>query len=126
MSDAPIAYYEEGLRTGVLRYQHCLSCAASIFYPRVLCPACGAGDPGWQDSAGLGKVYSTTTVRPRSGDPYNVSLIDLDEGFRMMSRVVGDVDEVRIGQTVSFSVQRELQGAGEQSIAVFNRIEESR
>ncbi|GMA94657.1 hypothetical protein GCM10025881_14810 [Pseudolysinimonas kribbensis] len=49
---------------------------------------------------GLGVVYSTTTTRSRSGD-YNVALIDLDEGFRMMCTVrdAGD-GQVRIGDRV--------------------------
>lgn len=42
----------------------------------------------WGVSAGRGAVYATTTARPRGEQPYDVSLIDLDEGFRMMSRVV--------------------------------------
>jgi hypothetical protein len=51
----------------------------------------------WRVSAGLGTVYATTTSRPRGGEPYDVSLVDLDDGFRMMSRVVGGG---RIGQRV--------------------------
>ena len=51
----------------------------------------------WRVSAGHGTVYATTTARPRDGEPYDVSLIDLDEGFRMMSRVAGGG---RIGQRV--------------------------
>lgn len=46
------------------------------------------GPFGWAVSAGRGTVYATTTARPRGAAPYDVSLIDLDEGFRMMSRVV--------------------------------------
>jgi uncharacterized OB-fold protein len=66
-----------------------------VFRPRV-----GAGDR-WEVSAGRGAVYATTTVRPRDGEPYDVSLIDLDEGFRMMARVVGLApEEVRIGARV--------------------------
>ncbi len=46
-----------------------------------------AADLEWRVSAGLGTVYATTVVHPREGAPYNVALIDMDEGFRMMSRV---------------------------------------
>jgi uncharacterized protein len=52
----------------------------------------------WRVSAGLGTVYAATTARPRDGEPYDVSLIDLDEGFRMLSRVAGGG---RIGQRVA-------------------------
>jgi hypothetical protein len=68
----------------------------------VLCPECGSQELGWQRSAGLGEVYSTTVVRGRSGT-HNVALVDLDEGFRMMSRVDGtDPAEVRIADRVAF------------------------
>lgn len=52
-----------------------------MFPPRAL--------PGleWRESAGAGTVYATTALHRKSrGEPRVVSLIDLDEGFRMMSR----------------------------------------
>ena len=54
----------------------------AVFPPRV-------GPYEWRVSAGTGTVYATTTVRRRGEEPYDVSLIDLDEGFRIMSRVRG-------------------------------------
>jgi uncharacterized OB-fold protein len=53
------------------------------------------------EASGRGTVYATTTVRERQGN-YNISLIDLAEGPRMMSRVEGIAPEaVRIGMAVS-------------------------
>ncbi len=65
-------------------------------------------------ASGNGTVYSTSTIhrKPDAGGNYNVALIDLDEGVRMMSRVE-DVapDEVYIGQRVQARVaQREGRG----------------
>ncbi len=54
----------------------------AVFPPRV-------GPYEWKVSAGTGTVYATTTVHRRGEEPYDVSLIDLDEGFRIMSRVRG-------------------------------------
>jgi uncharacterized OB-fold protein len=50
-------------------------------------------------------VHATTVVSPQKGDPYNVALIDMDEGFRLMSRVE-DIPplDVRIGMRVKFRV----------------------
>ena len=54
----------------------------------------------WVEASGLGTVYSTTVVRSKSGN-HNVALIDLAEGPRMMSRVVGLCPEsVVIGMQV--------------------------
>lgn len=64
------------------------------FRPRV-------GPFGWRVSGGRGTVYATTVVRRRGEDPHNVVLVDLDEGFRMMSRVVGVApQDVTIGARV--------------------------
>lgn len=102
---APGVVYDRYLGQGTLAYQECDDCAKVIFYPRVLCPACGSDALTWRESAGLGTVYSATTVHPRDSDAYNVSLVDVDEGFRMMSNVVGvPPTEVGIGLRVRLSI----------------------
>ena len=97
---SPATVYTEGLAEGRLRYQRCAECGTAVFFPRVACPHCGTARLQWADSAGLGTVYSTTVTRSRSGD-YNVALIDLDEGYRMMCTVRDDLErEVRIDDRV--------------------------
>jgi uncharacterized protein len=86
---APLVTYREGLAKGELRFQRCGDCDRAVFYPRVLCPFCGSGELAWAVAAGDGVVYATTAMHRRDADPYNVCLVDLDEGFRMMSRVEG-------------------------------------
>lgn len=72
----------------------------AIFYPRIVEPKTGE-DLRWELSEGLGTVYSSTVIYPRDEKPYNVALIDIDEGYRMMSRVEGiDPEHVRIGMRV--------------------------
>lgn len=99
----PLRLWQDHLDHGRLMLQRCTGCARSIFYPRVVCPHCGGASLEWQPSPGTGTVYSTTVVarRPADGGPYNVVLVDLDEGVRMMSRV-DDVppEQVAIGQRV--------------------------
>ena len=98
---SPATVYNDGLAEGRLRYQRCAECGSAVFFPRVVCPHCGAARLEWADSAGLGTVYSSTTTRSRSGD-YNVALIDLDEGYRMMCTVRDELDgEVRIDDRVA-------------------------
>ena len=81
-------------------FQRCDDCGAAIFPRRVVCPVCGGRRLADATSAGRGIVYSTTGVHTREG-AYNVALVDLDEGFRMMSEVVGaDPDAVAIGAVV--------------------------
>ena len=104
---SPNKIYVEHLEKGELAYQFSPGAGKAVFYPRVLCPFTGSGKLEWRLSKGLGTVHATTVVHPAEGKPYNVALIDCDEGFRLMSRVE-DIDPmaVKIGQRVRFRVHR--------------------
>lgn len=95
--------YAAKLAEGRFDIQRCESCGRAFFYPRELCPHCGSGEVAWFTPSGRGEVYATTTVRRKAeaGGDYNVALIDLEEGPRLMSRVEGLAPEaVRIGLPV--------------------------
>ena len=85
------AQYREALDQGRFLIQRCAGCDRAVFYPRMICPHCGAEKLDWVTPDGRGTVYSTTVVRrkPDAGGDYNVALIDLQEGVRLMSRVDG-------------------------------------
>ncbi len=103
----PIQLYEDALSKGRFQIQQCIDCGKHVFYPRVACPYCGSTGLKWIEPSGRGLVYSTTVVRqkPEKGGDYNVALIDLDEGPRMMGRVMDvDPDKVKIGMVVSAHV----------------------
>ena len=87
-SSPPGDVFANGVAEGRLRFQRCGECARAVFYPRVLCPHCGSQSLRWHDSAGRGVLYAHTWVANREGG-YSVALVDLDEGFRMMSSIVG-------------------------------------
>ena len=78
---SPAQVFAEHCARGELAYQVDAD-GHAVFYPRV-------GPYEWRVSAGQGTVYATTTVRRRGEEPYDVSLVELDEGFRMMSTVRG-------------------------------------
>jgi uncharacterized OB-fold protein len=103
--NSPLQRYVAHLEKGELAYQYSPAADRVVFFPRVACPYTGSEDLEWRVSSGRGVVYSTTTVHPASGDPYNVSLIDCREGFRMMSRVEGiPPRDVRIGMEVELRI----------------------
>jgi uncharacterized protein len=109
----PEAQFRAFLRQGRFMIQRSRSTGAYVFYPRVAAPGSGEADLEWVEASGTGEVYSTTVVRnrPEKGGDYNVALIELAEGPRMMSRVVGiDPAEVKIGMKVRALVD-ELDGA---------------
>ena len=104
---SPLTSYLAHLERDQLAYQWSPQAGRAVFYPRVLCPFSGSDQLEWRVSKGLGTVYSTTVVHLQDGAPYNVALIDCDEGFRLMSRVEGVApDEVRIGMRVRFRAHR--------------------
>lgn len=103
-----LAFHQLELAAGRFLIQRCGACAKHVYYPREVCPHCGSAALAWKAPQGTGTVYAVTTVRrkPADGGDYNVSLVDLDEGVRLMSRVdqlaPGDV---KIGQRVKARVQ---------------------
>lgn len=111
----PDAAFGAFLEAGRFRLQHCGACTKSVFPPRAICAHCGADALEFRDAIGTGTVYSTTVIRSSKEPPYNVALIDLDEGARMMSRVEGLAPEaVRIGMRVRARI------AGAPALVVFD------
>jgi len=92
---SPRSRFEAACAAGRLDYQWDPRTGRAVFHPRI------ADGLEWRTSAGLGTVYATTVLRRRDEAPANLALIDLDEGFRMMSRVEGPApEEVAIGLRV--------------------------
>jgi uncharacterized OB-fold protein len=110
----PDAQYQQALREGRFVLQHCELCSVAHFPPALVCRSCGSARLAWRESPGRGEVYSTTTVRDRAGD-YNVAIVALEQGARMMSRIDGIVPEaVRIGLPVQARIV-----LGEEAFVVF-------
>ena len=107
MEASPLAIYQSYLDKSELAYQWSPAAGRAVFYPRLVCPYSGSSDLEWRVASGLGTVYATTVTHPPQGEPYNVALIDCDEGFRLMSRVEDVVPEtVRIGLRVRLRVHK--------------------
>jgi uncharacterized protein len=85
-------------------YQSCSACGAVQYFRRGFCAKCGAPDQGERLSSGQGTVYATALVcraatpETRVHVPYNIVLVDIAEGFRMMAH--GDND-LSIGDKVT-------------------------
>ncbi len=97
---SPLGMYYEHCKKGELAYQFDRDAKKAVFFPRAVAPG-GGTNLEWRVSKGLGTVYSTTVVYYRNEAPLNCALIDMDEGFRLMSRVE-DIDptQVKIGMRV--------------------------
>jgi uncharacterized OB-fold protein len=101
------ATYQAALDAGQFTIQRCSLCTRHVFFPREFCPHCGGDKLTWIKPRGGGTVYAVTTVRRKqeAGGDYNVSLVDLDESVRVMSRIEGvPIHAVKIGQRVQARV----------------------
>ena len=85
--------YLEGCNRDELRLQRCESCGKYVFYPRVCCPACGAGTLRWERASGEGEIVSFTRIhRPQHESffreaPYYFIAVGLKEGPLVFSRL---------------------------------------
>jgi uncharacterized protein len=99
-------WYWSGNRERRLLVPRCGHCGLTFWYPRGFCPECGSAEVHGIGSAGTGQVYSFTVTRHGPGlyrgqGPYVLALVELDEGVRVMTNVVGCPPEsVHIGQRV--------------------------
>ena len=82
------AQYQQALDEGRFVIQRCGGCGLAVHFPREVCPHCGSDELSFQAALGTGTVYAVTTVRRKAeaGGDLNVSLIDLDEGPRLIDR----------------------------------------
>jgi len=85
--------YWEGCKRGELLYQRCNDCGTIALRPGTVCGHCLGRSLSWVASKGLGALYSWTVVwrpqRPSFTVPYAPGIVTLDEGFRMVSSIVG-------------------------------------
>ena len=90
------APYWAAARDEKLKIQKCAECGTLRFFPRHLCTECGSDNTEWAEISGRGSVQSFTIVHRaafpefQAITPYVVALIDLEEGPRMMTNIVGD------------------------------------
>ena len=95
----------QGCQSGELRYQRCGDCDLANFPPTEHCRQCLSPEVSWQRSGGAGEIYSWTVVhRPVTAEfapPYAPAIVTLDEGYQMLTNIVGvQPDELKVGMRV--------------------------
>lgn len=99
----------EAAKRHELHLQKCNRCRNYQWYPRYLCSHCGSRNMEWKKVSGKGRVYSFTIIRQVVANspafqrdiPFVVALIELNEGPRMYSNVIGcKPEDVRVGMNV--------------------------
>ncbi len=98
--------YWQGTRAGELRAQRCTGCGHLRWPPAAVCPRCLSSQHEWTRLSGRGKVYSWIVVHKSQhpafwGDPFNVAIVELDEGPRLHTNLVDvALEDIRIGLAV--------------------------
>jgi hypothetical protein len=107
------APYWEAARAGELRMQCCLDCGHVRFPPAILCARCLSERAEWMRVSGKGTVFSWIVVHQsqhpafNADTPYNVAIVELAEGPRLHTTVVGcGNDEIHIGMAVEVIFDR--------------------
>ena len=104
--------YWEGLAQGELRIQRCTTCLRADFYPCSVCPYCHAETLIWIVASGRGTIYSYTVAHQAFGFfagqvPFIIAIIELEEGVRMMSRIIdASREQVVIGKAVQVTFEQ--------------------
>ena len=106
--DAETQPFWDGAAEGRLLLRRCADCGRAHFYPRRFCPTCWSADVTWEDASGKATLYTWSVVHandlPPFKDrvPYVAAVVDLAEGPRMMTNIVGcDPDVLRIGMDLA-------------------------
>lgn len=88
--------------------QKCGQCRTLRFYPRALCPRCLSASTEYVQASGRGTVYTFTVTHQNQAPgfrdelPYVMAYVQLDEGPRLLTNIVGmPPDQVTIGMPVS-------------------------
>jgi len=102
-------FYWERARAHELWLMHCDDCGQSYFYPRAICPNCLSRNTHWLQSSGRGTLFAFSiahrapTPAFREQVPYVAAMVELAEGVRMPTNLVGvepDPTKIRIGMPV--------------------------
>lgn len=99
-----------GLVEGEFRTTQCLDCRHMTFPPKPICPTCWSRDIEWVVLSGRGTLASFTEVSaaPKvfvSETPYVLALVDLEEGVRVLSRILAPYDGLQVDIPVHLKIR---------------------
>jgi uncharacterized protein len=97
----------DAAKEGKFLIQRCEACGAAQHYPRTICVTCWSDQLRWEQASGRGTIYTYSTVFVNDLPPFDERLpyvaaaVDLEEGPRIMTNIVGaDPEELSVGMAV--------------------------
>lgn len=109
------AQFWDALGQGRFLVTRCKACDRASFPPQAHCKSCLGRDIEWLELSGRGRLYSATRVhagpaRFATELPYSVGIVDLDDGVRLVTRLLGDAGPEHLDQPVQLVVTRYRDG----------------
>lgn len=107
--DPASAPFWEAAARHELRVQRCSSCGRWRHPPRPMCPACGSFEHAFEEVSGRARIWSWVIAHPpvlpafAEKAPYNVVVVELDEGVRMIGNLL-DVPDEEIAEGMQVTV----------------------
>lgn len=105
----PVEQYLRYLEDGRFMLQRSRRTGEYFYYPRAFAKGAASSELEWVEVSGDGIVYSTTTVRRKAehGGDYNMALVELAEGPRLLTRVQGiEPASIKIGMKVKARIEK--------------------
>jgi uncharacterized protein len=105
--------YWDALRAGKLTFQRCRKCHNAWLPARAECPKCLAADSAWTEASGKGRVISWVIYHHAYHEefkkrvPYNVTLVELDEGPRLITNIVNPEAGITAERKVELKIEDE-------------------
>lgn len=130
------ASYEQFLKEGRIMGSKCRHCGTLALPPRPICIACFRRDMQWTQFSGRGRLAAFTSIAvvPPSmakegfdrNNPYLVGVVELDEGPRVVARVVGldakKPEQIRVGSRLTAEFLKRNEGTESRTLLVFKPI----
>jgi uncharacterized OB-fold protein len=107
-------FYWEKAKAHELWLRHCDDCNKAYFYPRDICPMCFSRNTSWVQASGKGTLHTFAIVHRaptpafRDDAPFVVAMVDLEEGPRMPTNLVGvepDPANIKVGMAVEVAFE---------------------
>jgi uncharacterized OB-fold protein len=114
----------DGCAAGELRMQRCRACDDLYFPPRPACPKCLSDDVSWETLSGKGTLHTYVInhrAAPGFEPPYAIAVVQLDEGPRMMSNIVG-VEQTPEALVLDMALEVTFEPRGDVSVPLFTPV----
>ena len=116
--------YWDGCAAGELRLQRCTHCDAHYFPPRPFCPDCLSDEVTWEALSGRGTLH-TYVINHRAAPgfeaPYAIAVVQLEEGPRLMSNIVG-LDQTPEALVLDMALEVTFEARGDVTVPLFRPV----